>query len=89
MLKSKLLMLETLGDIEIATNILKNAEDESLKENVVDTNYKALKAQLTTMDHDSKEYERIHDYLHNTHASTHSQYSLTVFFLSLFFVLLY
>eukprot|EP01102_Stenamoeba_stenopodia_P015090 TRINITY_DN5107_c0_g1_i1.p1 TRINITY_DN5107_c0_g1~~TRINITY_DN5107_c0_g1_i1.p1 ORF type:complete len:682 (-),score=251.83 TRINITY_DN5107_c0_g1_i1:117-2162(-) len=77
-LKSKLLMLETLGDIEIATNILKNAEDESLKENIVDSNYKALKTQLTTMDKETKEYNIIHDYLHNTHATTHSQYTLTV-----------
>ncbi|XP_028392004.1 poly [ADP-ribose] polymerase 2-like [Dendronephthya gigantea] len=72
--KLKIDLLETLGDIEIAMKVLK----EELDENPIDSHYKALKCGLDPIDNTSDDFKMIETYVKNTHAKTHSHYSMTV-----------
>lgn len=49
MLKSKLDMVEQLGDIELATNLLKQ-NDALLQVNPIDANYNSLRTQLVPLE---------------------------------------
>jgi len=59
--KKKMQMLETLGDIEIATKILK--ETEASGSNPIDSNYQKLKCAITPLDHASAMFKHITDYV--------------------------
>ncbi|CAB4016738.1 poly [ADP-ribose] polymerase 2-like, partial [Paramuricea clavata] len=72
--KLKIDLLEALGDIEIAMKILK----EELDENPIDSHYKALKCGLLPIDNTSPNFKMIETYVKNTHAKTHSYYTMTV-----------
>ncbi|KYQ94403.1 poly(ADP-ribosyl)transferase [Tieghemostelium lacteum] len=68
MLKQKLSLLESLGDIEIATTLIKESEqDES---NILDAYYKKLKAHIDPLDTSSEEFKLIEKYIKNTHQGT-------------------
>ncbi|KAK2177762.1 hypothetical protein NP493_581g01048 [Ridgeia piscesae] len=69
-------MLQNLLDIEIAYSMLKSG-DEGTKD-PIDTYYEKLKTELQPLDKESEEYERLTEYVANTHASTHNQYGLHV-----------
>lgn len=71
-------MLETLGDIEIAQNLLKQADDANLSENPIDGHYRALKTALTPLARDSDTFKMLHRYVQQTHAPTHTAYKLEV-----------
>jgi hypothetical protein len=73
-LKKKLAMLEALGDIEIATSLLKGTSTSG--ENPIDASYKALNTKLEPVEKSSKEYSIIAQYIKNTHAPTHTNYVL-------------
>lgn len=75
-IKSKTEMLNSLLDIEIAYNLLKDSSDG--KEDPVDQHYKKLKCDIEILDRDSSEYKNIVLYVKNTHAATHSSYELVV-----------
>ncbi|RIA96512.1 poly polymerase catalytic domain-containing protein [Glomus cerebriforme] len=78
LLKSKLEMVETLGEIEIATS-LKNECDSMDTINPLDAHYKTLKLErMEPLDHGSKEFEMIVQYVNNTHGATHSHFKLEV-----------
>ncbi len=77
-LSAKLAMLETLGDIEIATNLLKQADDANVSENPIDSHYKALHAGLTPLAHNSDTFKMLEKYVQQTHAPTHTNYKLEV-----------
>lgn len=76
MLKSKLDMVETLGDIEIATSLLAKAND--LTRNPIDSYYLSLKCAIRPLDPSGDRYHLISTYLQRTHAATHSDYSLEI-----------
>jgi len=64
-IKKKMAMLEALGDIEIATKIMKATEDSG--ENPIDSNFKSLKCDMEVVETDSDEYKHIQAYVKNTH----------------------
>lgn len=71
--KNKIALLEALGDIEIAIKMLKEGDRS---ENPIDRHYHSLKCDMEPLDHTSEEFKMIEQYLHNTHAATHSQYKM-------------
>src|SRR5690606_7831338 len=74
MLKEKIEMLETLRDMEIATNLLRVQSDS--KEDPIDANYQKLKTDITPIEKDEEEHKLVSKYVQNTHGSTHNYYTL-------------
>jgi len=72
-IKKKMAMLEALGDIEIATNLLKRGASD---ENPIDSSYKALNITVVAVDEASDEWKIVETYIKNTHAPTHTAYTL-------------
>ncbi|KAH8380159.1 hypothetical protein KR009_009295 [Drosophila setifemur] len=70
-------MLDSLSEIEVAYSLIKS-EDTVDNINPLDKHYSQLKTNLTPLDKSSEEYEILHNYVKNTHASTHSSYDLEV-----------
>ena len=68
-------IFQALSDIEVAMKIIKESKVE---ENPLDTHYNSLHCKLNPLPKDSADYQMLEDYLHNTHASTHMQYSLDI-----------
>ncbi|XP_027350107.1 poly [ADP-ribose] polymerase 1 isoform X2 [Abrus precatorius] len=71
--KSKVKMLEALQDIEIASRLVgfdANSDDS------IDDNYKKLHCDISPLPHDSEDFCLIEKFLHNTHAPTHTDWSL-------------
>ncbi|KAF3324695.1 poly [Carex littledalei] len=75
-LKAKLELVEALGQIEIATKLLE--EEEDAEDDPIYARYKQLKCELTPVEADSKEFSMIKKYLKNTHAKTHSNYTVDI-----------
>lgn len=71
--KQKIQLLEALGDIEIAINILKQGD---ITENPIDRTYKSLECEIESLSQNSTEYKLVETYLLNTHAATHTGYSM-------------
>ncbi|KAI3679926.1 hypothetical protein L2E82_50906 [Cichorium intybus] len=75
-LKRKLEMVEALGEIEVATKLL---EDNAwMEEDPLLSCYQHLQCELTPVEVDSKEFNMIIKYMKNTHAKTHSNYSVEI-----------
>ncbi|XP_067929449.1 poly [ADP-ribose] polymerase 2-like [Watersipora subatra] len=72
-LKAKIDLLEALGDIEIAVNVLKKG-DQSI--HPIDRMYLSLECDLEPMDKSCDIYKLLQSYLLNTHGSTHNHYSI-------------
>jgi len=77
MLKEKLAMVEALADIEIATKLLKSAGADGTL-HPIDQQYIKLKCTMQPLEKDDAEMDIIKKYVQNTHASTHTQYTLQV-----------
>ncbi|XP_073525701.1 uncharacterized protein [Phyllobates terribilis] len=75
-LKSKLEMVEALGEIELATKLLK--EDTETEDDPLYSQYQRLNCGLTSLNTDSEEFSMVVKYLKNTHGETHSNYSVDV-----------
>uniref|UniRef100_A0A1A8LJI7 Poly [ADP-ribose] polymerase n=1 Tax=Nothobranchius pienaari TaxID=704102 RepID=A0A1A8LJI7_9TELE len=75
-LKEKISLLEALSDIQIAVKMAQSSADSD--EHPLDRQYKSLQCRLQPLDSSSHEYKVIEKYLQSTHASTHSDYSMTV-----------
>ncbi|KAF8014925.1 hypothetical protein BT93_H0658 [Corymbia citriodora subsp. variegata] len=75
-LKSKLEMVEALGEIEVASKLLK--DDIGTKEDPLYARYQRLGCELTPLEVGSQEYALIATYMHNTHAKTHSSYTVDI-----------
>ncbi|KAI6694691.1 hypothetical protein NL676_022401 [Syzygium grande] len=75
-LKSKLEMVEALGEIEVASKLLK--DDIGTEEDPLYARYQCLGCKLTPLEVDSQEYTLIATYMHNTHAKTHSSYTVDI-----------
>jgi len=74
--KTKIDMLQSIQDIQIATKILEDNSGDS--DNMIDANYQKLKCELKPLDHHSAEFKMIEEYTRNTHASTHSSFKLEI-----------
>ncbi|CAE8693806.1 unnamed protein product, partial [Polarella glacialis] len=74
-LKAKLLMLEALADIELATKLLTSGSCPGL-ENPLDAHHRKLKCNFTPLMSSSDEWKLMELYMKNTHGATHSAYEL-------------
>ncbi|KAJ8041109.1 Poly [ADP-ribose] polymerase 2 [Holothuria leucospilota] len=75
-LKAKLTLLEALGDIQVAMTVLKAAT--TVDEHPIDRQYHALKCELKAVEKTHEDFKMVQEYLKNTHAPTHSHYSMEV-----------
>ncbi|KAF7818406.1 Poly [ADP-ribose] polymerase 1 [Senna tora] len=71
--KSKVKMLESLQDIEIASRLVGFDVDS---DDSIDDKYKKLHCDISPLPHDSEDYRLIEKFLHTTHAPTHTDWSL-------------
>jgi hypothetical protein len=72
-LKAKIEMMESLMQMEIAFKLAGESANSDCR---VDDNYKKLNTNITLVDKAHKTWKLIDTYLQNTHAATHSSYSL-------------
>eukprot|EP00124_Ichthyophonus_hoferi_P005104 Ihof_evm1s667 gene=Ihof_evmTU1s667 len=73
--QSKMKLLETLGEIEIAMSMMKEA-DKTKAINPIDARYQALHTSIQPIQPEAEEYKLVEEYMRNTHGSTHSSYTL-------------
>ncbi|KAK4317648.1 hypothetical protein Pmani_011270 [Petrolisthes manimaculis] len=78
LIKNKIGMLDNLSEIEVAYNLLKSEDDENKGADPIDKHYRKLKTDIKVMEKDCDEFKMIKDYVKNTHASTHSHYTLDI-----------
>lgn len=62
-------MLDALQDIEIASRLVGFDADS---DDSLDENYKKLRCDITPLPHDSEDFQLVKNYLHTTHAPTHT-----------------
>ena len=77
LVKSKIEMLDNLLEIEIAYSLLSGGEKDAAVD-PIDAHYKKLKTEVEVLERSSEEFAVIQEYVKNTHASTHTQYSLEI-----------
>ncbi|RXG61049.1 Poly [ADP-ribose] polymerase 1 [Armadillidium vulgare] len=75
-LQNKIDMVNSLKEIEIAYNLLKSESKDSKAMDPIDEAYKKLKTNIEVLEKSSDEFDLINRYLKNTHAATHTHYSL-------------
>ncbi|KAJ0180031.1 hypothetical protein K1T71_004622 [Dendrolimus kikuchii] len=77
MIKEKTALLDNLLEIEIAYSLLKSdQEDDSVSP--IEAHYTKLKTEITPLEHDSEEFALIEEYVRNTHAATHTYFTLKI-----------
>lgn len=76
MVTTKTEMLESLLEMELAYGLLQEETDE--KKNPLDSHYEQLKTDIVPLKKSSDEFELLSNYVKNTHAPTHMNYSLDV-----------
>ncbi len=69
-------MLQSLQDIQVYTNILKEGKISDINE--IDSNYLKLKTDVKALDKNSNTYKSLIKYVTNTHATTHNNYTIEV-----------
>ncbi|XP_020550285.1 poly [ADP-ribose] polymerase 2 isoform X1 [Sesamum indicum] len=74
-LKSKLEMVEALGEIEVAMKLI---EDDTDMEDPLYSHYRRLHCDLLPLEAHSKEFSMVEKYTKNTHAKTHSSYDVDI-----------
>ncbi|KAJ4963907.1 hypothetical protein NE237_023846 [Protea cynaroides] len=75
-LKKKLEMVEALSEIEVATKLLE--DDIEKQEDPLYSNYQRLHCEFAPLEVDSEEFSMIEKYMQNTHAKTHSGYTVDI-----------
>jgi len=76
-LKKKLELVESLSEVSIAKKLLDDTS-KNVKINPLDQHYKKLKSDIQPLNTKGSEFQMVKDYVKNTHAKTHSNYSLEV-----------
>lgn len=78
MVEEKRDMLDNMIQIEVAYNMMKPEDGVAgkMEVNPLDAQYEKMKIKMEPMDRGSDDFELIKRYVENTHASTHSGYSL-------------
>ncbi|CAG8530387.1 12742_t:CDS:1 [Acaulospora colombiana] len=75
-LKQKLDMVEALGEIEIATSLIRSSDNNM---NELDSHYNSLRLErMVPLDHDSEEFKLLLRYVKNTQGATHNSYTLEI-----------
>jgi len=77
LVKAKIEMLDSLLEIEVAYSLLSGGEKEK-DVDPIDSHYKKLKTEIEVLEKSTEEFKVIEEYVKNTHASTHTQYSLEI-----------
>ncbi|XP_064402678.1 uncharacterized protein LOC135348405 isoform X3 [Halichondria panicea] len=77
-IKIKTQMLDNLLEIEVAYSLLKQEDGVSGGKDPLDLHYEQLKTKMDVLPKSSDEFSMLQEYVSNTHAVTHSQYSLEV-----------
>ena len=78
-IQAKQEMIDNLLQIEVACKIMNIDEvkkEVKEKKNPLDAQYEAMKVAMEPLEFDSEEFKMIKTYMKNTHAATHSGYSL-------------
>ncbi|OIW12972.1 hypothetical protein TanjilG_15421 [Lupinus angustifolius] len=75
-LKYKLEMVEALGEIEVATKLLE--VDAEMQDDPLYAHYKRLRCELVPVEFGCDEFYMIEKYMKNTHAETHSKYTVEI-----------
>ncbi|KAL9247153.1 hypothetical protein vseg_020616 [Gypsophila vaccaria] len=75
-LKAKLEMVEALGEIELATKLL--SEGVGMQDDPLYAQYERLNCGLVPVESSSQEFSMIETYMKNTHAKTHSGYTVEI-----------
>eukprot|EP00828_Plagiopyla_frontata_P032895 TRINITY_DN4278_c0_g1_i1.p2 TRINITY_DN4278_c0_g1~~TRINITY_DN4278_c0_g1_i1.p2 ORF type:complete len:213 (-),score=36.17 TRINITY_DN4278_c0_g1_i1:546-1184(-) len=75
--KNKIEMIQSIADIQIATKLLEDKTDPS-EIHQFDANYSKLHCELEPVSKNSEEFKIIQKYLENTHAPTHTAYTLEI-----------
>uniref|UniRef100_A0AAG5CZP2 Poly [ADP-ribose] polymerase n=1 Tax=Anopheles atroparvus TaxID=41427 RepID=A0AAG5CZP2_ANOAO len=75
--KEKLTMLENLQQIEFAYSLLHVVESDDTK-SVLDVYYEHLKTDIERMERSSEEFALLQQYVRNTHAATHRDFTLEI-----------
>jgi len=79
LVKSKISMLDNLLEIEVAYNLLSAGDEEENKgKDPIDKHYAKLKTEMEVLKRDSEEWSILEDYVKNTHAATHTMYTLEI-----------
>lgn len=79
LIKSKIGMVDSLLEIEVACNLLKAEEgDEAKGLNPVDFHYTQLKADIRVVEKGEDTFALMRKYVETTHAETHRSYSLEI-----------
>lgn len=72
-------MLESLLEIELAYEmLLEGNKDAKSGESAIDSHYKTLNAAIDPLESGSEEFGLLQQYLKNTHADTHSNFTLDI-----------
>jgi len=78
LVKSKIGMLDNLLEIELAFNLLSSGGEESQDKDPIDAHYAKLNTDVSELPRDSDEWKMLETYVKNTHAATHTQYTLEI-----------
>ena len=76
MIQTKRDILDNLIEVEIAYSMLQ--QDTGNELNPLDAHYEQLKTDLKPLDHSSDDFKLLCQYVQNTHAATHKEYSLEI-----------
>ena len=80
--QSKIDMLDSLLEIEVAYSLLKSddpgSKESSKKKDPIDAHYDKLKTKIEVLGRKTDEFKILEEYVKNTHAATHNMYSLEI-----------
>ncbi|XP_056621312.1 poly [ADP-ribose] polymerase 1 [Triplophysa dalaica] len=76
-IQQKVQMLDNLLDIEVAYSLLRGGVEDN-KKDPIDINYEKLKTKIEVVDKSTDEAQLLLEYVKNTHAATHNNYTLDV-----------
>ena len=78
LVKSKIDMLDNLLEIEVAYNLLSCDTEEVKGQDPIDAHYAKLKTEINVLGRETEEWRVLEEYVKNTHAATHSTYTLEI-----------
>lgn len=73
-------MLDSLTEIEIAYNLIKNKNEnnELGEQDPIDYHFNQLNCDMQVLDKESEEFQQLSAYISNTHSKEHAEYKLEV-----------
>ncbi len=71
-------MVDSLLEIEVAYNLLQSEDGADSGKDPIDAHFEKLRTKMEVLERDSDEFRMLEDYVKNTHASTHTLYTLEI-----------